>query len=261
MNERLHFESIKEHRGSYFVEYQPPVADAPFATLSLVFLASVSPAEAAKRQDEEAGHWLERYPVPLMIWALDDQEDTIVPPNCESGCLVAWVSRESGKIVRSRNLQDLDVFVKGAPPESDWSTIYADVPARPGTENKAAPQNLLQERRRQIRSLNIVVVLWLAVIPAGYAVFEYVGPEWLGLLGLAFVLSKAWKTGSRIWGRGKPSRREKERAEKQRKMEHYFYHCERNPDGFLRLKSENFANDIRNQVRKEAEQIATDAKR
>ena len=261
MNERLHFESIKEHRGSYFVEYQPPIDDARFAILSLVFLAPISPAEAAKRQDKEAGHWLRRYPVPLMIWAMDAQEDTIVPPNCDSGCLVAWVARDSGKIVRSRNLQDLDVFLKGAPPESNWSTIYADVPVRTDTEIKAAARSSLQEQRRHIRSLKIVLILWLAVIPAGYAVFEYVGPKWLGLLGLAFVLSKAWKTGSQIWGRGKPSRREQEKAEKQRKMEHYFYHCERNPDGFLRLKSENFENDSRKQVRKEAEQIAADAKR
>lgn len=196
-----------------------------------------------------------------MIWALDDQEDTIVPPNCDSGCLVAWVARESGEIVRSRNLQDLDVFLKGSPPEPNWSAIYADVPVRTDSEIKAAAWSSLQEQRRQIRSLKVVLMLWLAVIPAGYAMFEYVGPEWLGLLGLVFVLSKAWKTGSRIWGRGRPSRREQEKAEKQRKMEHYFYHCERNPVGFLRLKSENCTNDIREQVRKEAEQIAADAKR
>ena len=29
-------------------------------------------------------------------------------------------------------------------------------------------------------------------------------------------------------------------AEKRQKMEHYFYHCERNPEGFMRLKVENF---------------------
>jgi hypothetical protein len=30
--EQLYFDPIKEHRGAYFVEYQPPVADAAFAT-------------------------------------------------------------------------------------------------------------------------------------------------------------------------------------------------------------------------------------
>jgi len=31
--EELYFDSVKEHRGAYFVEYQPPVADATFATM------------------------------------------------------------------------------------------------------------------------------------------------------------------------------------------------------------------------------------
>lgn len=260
MNERLHFERVKEHRGSYFVEYHPPASDASFATLCLIFPTPVPPEEVGKHVNEEAEHWLERYPVPLMIWALDDQEDTIVPPNCDSGCLTAWISRESGKVVRSRNLRDLDAFLKNAPQEPNWLSIYADVPVRTDTEVKAAGRRSLQDQRPQIRALHIVLVLWLAVIPAGYAVFEYFGPEWLGLLGLAFVLGKAWKTGWRIWWRGKPSRREQEKAEKQRKMEHYFYHCERNPDGFLRLKGENFANDIRAQVREEAQQLADEAK-
>ena len=38
-------------------------------------------------------------------------------------------------------------------------------------------------------------------------------------------------------------------------MEHYFYHCERNPDGFMRLKSENFRDDARERVRQEAEEL------
>ena len=221
----------------------------------------MSSAEVAEFLDEEAEHWLKRYPVPLMIWALDAEENTIVPPNCESDCLTAWISRENGKIIRSRTLRDLEVFLKGAPPEPDWLTIYADVPVRTDAEIKAAARQGLQEQRRQIRSLNIVLILWLAAIPAGIAVFEYLGPEWLSRLVLAFVLWKAWKTGYRIWGRGRPSPKEQEKAEKQRKMAYYFYHCERNPDGFLRLKSENFADDARQQVRKEAEQIADSAKR
>ncbi len=242
------------------MEYHPPAADARFATLQLVFLGPVTFEEVAKFLQEEAEHWLKRYPVPLMIWACDEKEDTIVPPNGDSSCLVAWTSREGGQVVQSRNLQDLDVFLKGAPAEPDWLTIYADVPVRTDAEIKAAARRSLQEQRRLKMSLNVVLMLWLSVIPAGYAVFVYFGPEWLSLMGLAFVLWKAWKTGWRISGRGKPSPKEQEKAEKQRKMEHYFYHCERNPDGFMRLKSENFAIDAREQTQREADQIADSAK-
>lgn len=33
----------------------------------------------------------------------------------------------------------------------------------------------------------------------------------------------------------------KEKQAKELKMRHYYYHCERNPDAFGRLKAENFA--------------------
>ena len=38
---------------------------------------------------------------------------------------------------------------------------------------------------------------------------------------------------------------EKKKSEKQRTMEHYYYHCERNPCGFEKLKIENFEQDAK----------------
>jgi hypothetical protein len=36
-------------------------------------------------------------------------------------------------------------------------------------------------------------------------------------------------------------------------MKHYFYHCERNPEGFARLKAENFEREAKERIIKEAE--------
>lgn len=40
--------------------------------------------------------------------------------------------------------------------------------------------------------------------------------------------------------KGFKTKRQREKNEIERKMKHYYYHCERNPEGFLRLKAENF---------------------
>jgi hypothetical protein len=38
-------------------------------------------------------------------------------------------------------------------------------------------------------------------------------------------------------------------------MSHYFYHCERNPDGFARLKVENFEREAKERILKEVEAL------
>ena len=45
--EELHFDSLKEHRGVYFVRYQPPVADATFATMNVVYYKAKAALRAA----------------------------------------------------------------------------------------------------------------------------------------------------------------------------------------------------------------------
>jgi hypothetical protein len=60
----------------------------------------------------------------------------------------------------------------------------------------------------------------------------------------------------KLMGRIKPSKLELEMIEKQRKMEHYYYHCERNPLGFARLRAENFERDLSEKTREEAAKLA-----
>ena len=257
MIDYLYFESIRESRDHFFVEYQPPVADNPFATLYLIFPNSVSLDRLRETLDEEVRHWLRRYPVPLMAWALDDKEDTVRLPDSDGDCLFAWHDPDSGQICQSSKHDDFEDFLRTAPGHPDWPTIYTDVPFRTDYEVKAAAQDSLIARKRQNTLLRVILTLWLAIIPAGYAVFEFLGPVWLGLLGLAFVLWKALQTALRIWRRAKPSAKEKREAEKQKKMDHYFHHCERNPDGFMRLKIENFENNARERIRAEAKEVGS----
>ena len=255
MNEYLYFESIREDRNSYFIEYQPPIGNYKFATLNLVFPSQVIWERVKAILDEEVEHWLKRYNVPLMVWAWDEKEDIIRSPYRDNDCLVAWICSDNGEIVKSWNIGDLDQLLKETPHHPDWRAIYVDVPVRTQAEVKSEARERLLEQKRGNRLLRIILTLWLAVIPAGYAVFEFLGPVWLGLIGLLFVVYKAIRTCFRIWNLSKVSGKEERESEKRRRMEHYFYHCERNPEGFMRLKGENFRDEARERVRQEAEEL------
>lgn len=261
MDETLFFEAVKEHRGEYFVEYQPPVADLDFATINLVFPNTVEPGKVAELMESELRRWLARYPVPLMVTAFDAGENLIrVKDNDEGSHLVGWSVPTTGEVVRSWHIGDLTEFLKTAPPHLDWRRIYTDVPFRTDSQIKTDAYKHVHEQRRRILVLKIVFALWLAVIPAGGAIFMYLGPEWLGLVALIFPLWKAWRTWLKISGKAAPSVVEAEKAEKQRKMEHYYYHCERNPSGFSILKAQNFENDLREKTQIEAAQLAEAAR-
>lgn len=257
MAEKLYFEDIKEHRGSYFVEYHPPVSHSRSATLNLVFHDGVHSASVADLMETELRHWLSRYPVPLMIWAWDSKEDMIRPDGKGGNCLVGWIEPAAGGVRQSWNIDDLTEFLNTAPPDPDWRVIYVDLAVRTDAEVKADAMRKLLERGKQVRILKIILVLWVVVIPATWAILEFLGPDWLGALVLTYVLWKAWRAGLNIWGLTRPSAREAEKAEKQRKMDHYFYHCERNPDGFARLKIENFEKDTGERLRTEAAALAS----
>ena len=206
--------------------------------------------------ENELRHWLSRYPVPLMIWAWDSKEDMIRPDGKGGNCLVGWIDPAAGGVRHSWNIDDLTEFLNAAPSVPDWRAIYVDVAVRTDTEVKADAMRKLVERRKQVRILKIILLLWVAVLPATWAILEFLGPQWLGVVVLAYGLWKAWRAGMKIWGLTKSSPKEEEKAERQRKMDYYFYHCERNPDGFARLKLENFEKDAGERVRAEAAALA-----
>jgi hypothetical protein len=140
-------------------------------------------------------------------------------------------------------------------PLADWRKIYRDVSFRTETEVRDARQIHLDQVRKQNRALRIAVIAWLSVIPAAAAALEYFGPDWLALGVFVLALWKAFQQWRELTGRKKPSREEKEKSEKERKMAHYYYHCELNPDAFARLRAENFAKNIEERTRQEAEEL------
>ena len=86
------------------------------------------------------------------------------------------------------------------------------------------------------------------------------GVAWVGYVLSGISISTGLYKVAKHFGWIKPSKRRLEKDEESQKKEHYFYHCERNPAGFNRLKIENFQRDAIERTRKEAEMIQTHAK-
>jgi hypothetical protein len=252
----LYFDRIKENRGSYFVEYQPPASNNPFATLNLIYFECYDLGSVADTMKAEVARWLLRYPVPIMAWACDAAENGIQPnSDADDGLLVGWYAPGTTTITYAWKIEGLPPFLNDTANIPDWRTIYKDVPFRTDVEVKANANRELIKTRKQNLALKVILAIWLAVGPAAWAIIQFLGPEWLAIAVLLYSLWQAFRAMRKLFWRVEPSEREKEKGEKELKMRHYFYHCERNPDGFARLKVENFERDAKERILKEAEAL------
>lgn len=239
--EILYFDRIKEDKGIYFVEYQPPVSQNAFATINLVYPQKYELQAVADVMKEEVDNWLARYPVPLMVSAWDASENRIRPHgDVDEGYLYGWQLFPAETMSYSWRADELPSLFNGTTEPTDWRSIYKDVPFRTDSEVKVSAKKSWDKQRKQNLTLKVVLALWLGAIPAAWAIFQYLGPQWLALTVLLYSLFQALRTTRKLFWHVEPSSSEKEKAERKLKMDHYFYHCELNQNGFARLKAENF---------------------
>jgi hypothetical protein len=255
--EKVYFEELKVRHEDYFVTYRPASPPFDFASLSLTFLSPRANDAVLAALECELQIWLRRYPVPIMATAFDDTDSVIsLADNIFENGLVGWIDPASGEIASSQKLSELSNFTKSHPLPENLRNIYFDVPFETERQRKEKIAQSITKTRKNVQATKIIVLFWFVVVPAGVALFEYFGPGWLGTVVLVYSMWKAVQEGRKLTGRKKPSEREKEEAEKKTKSEHYFYHCEKNPKGFLRLKLENFEEEARSRTRKEAAEIS-----
>lgn len=258
--ETLYFDPIKEDRGSYFVEYQPPAPNNSFAMLNLVYPEGYDLDSVADTMKAEVALWLARYPVPIMAWAYDAAENSIRPHgHADDGLLVGWYAPATAAPTYAWNVEGLPPMLHDTTNLPDWRTIYRDVPFRTDAELKANAKRESIKTRKQNLTLKVILAIWLSVIPAAWAIIQYLGPEWLAIAVLLYSLWQAHRTARKLFWRVQPSKSEKEKAERELKMSHYFYHCERNPEGFARLKTENFERDAKERILNEVEALRNKA--
>jgi hypothetical protein len=110
----------------------------------------------------------------------------------------------------------------------------------PCREQKEA---MRRDWHRTVTTANVLVLLGWVIVPFAIAILGFAN-VWLGIFLFLFSVAKiGWRVVKMY---GKPEKwmpGYKAKQEEQLKMRHYFYHCERNPEGFQRLKAENFAKE------------------
>lgn len=250
MSSQLYFKKIEEARDNGFVEYLPAGIGDLFAALNLSFLGDTDPEHVAQEMERELEHWMARFPLPLMVFSFDRVGDLIsLEPARPGKYLLGY--RLNGKTVMHWGKRDNDWFPDGPLTEATLRDVYREVPCE--TQEEVGARVYADARRTRIgfRCIKTLLTLWLVVIPLAMAFLGFASPLW-GILVLLWALGRGGYGFLRLWGWIGPSAREQELAEKTRKMEHYYHHCEKNPEGFLRLKSENFARDAERDTLEEA---------
>ena len=134
--------------------------------------------------------------------------------------------------------------------------IYHDIPFRTSEEIREAADRSLKRKKLGFRIALALLIFWLVVIPVTIELLGVANPVMNGL-ELIYSLRKAFVQLMKLLGKWPESRKEKEQSERQRRMDHYFWHCERNPEGFHRLKIENFERKEREQTVREAAALET----
>jgi len=256
MTIKYRFEKIEEARKNYYVSYTPPIADINFASLHVVF--SDNPPDEPfirKIMESELKYWIDRYPVPLMVTSFDTNDNSLISGDYYEASLVGWIDRNQNAIITSWKCRDLDEAIKQFPTEKEWPEIYTDIPYETAKEIEEKNAAARKELVKGVRILKVMLILWLAVLPAGWAVFITLGPAWVGGAIFVYTLWKSFNIACRIWGGKAPTNKAGREAEIARKKDHYYYHCERNPVGFEKLRTENFAEDLKKENLKEFDTI------
>lgn len=245
------FERIKERRDAYYVEYVPARSGDYFANLILVFLQFPESKKIAKIMESECDLWIQRYAVPLMVTAFDNT-DSMIPLDSVRPCdhLIGLV--EKHRAVFFWKIIGNEEFPSGPLHEADLLSVYHDIPSTTSQERRQKAN----DHARSIRFGLIVIAVWVVVVPAfvwliGFASF------YLGVIIVVYSVGKAILHALKLFGYLQSSKRERQKAEEELRMRHHHYHCERNPKAFMQLKLENFENEARERIRKEADNIAS----
>lgn len=244
----IRFESIKEDRDWYFVEYFPPLSGYRFSVLQLSILESRPVGEVASAMEIEASAWINRYPVPLMATAFTlDQSVLPLSDARPIDHLLAWPDTTTAKTILRWELVKDDDLPSVALDRNYLKKIFSGIPYKTGQEIRTATD-------KHFDALRVgwwLVFMWAIIVPLMVAILEW-WSELLGLVVLIYAFVKAAIQALRLTGHLPQSRRERDREEKESKMRHYAYHCERNPEAFQRLKFENFEREAVEKTKAEA---------
>lgn len=246
VSKKLDFESLKERGDNFFVEYSPPGPGMLFATLSVTYIVDVTVDKVINELECQNRKWIERYPVPLMASAFDKLGDLIDLSHVKKTSHLTTLIVNNEIDDRWELLKD-EVFPQHVLDSQFLLSTYSDINFRTQSEINLS----VDKEAKSMRHFKKLLIFWAVFIPALISILEFISPTWVAIIALAYSLWKAYQHWRLMTGRANKSEKDMAKEEEERKMKHHHYHCELNPDGFLRLKIENFKRSSEENVRNE----------
>ncbi len=225
-NQKVFRDAIKEHRRRYFVVYKPADVNSSRASVRLVLLeTSVEITEVRHAMEEEFRYWLNRFAVPVMVSAFDAKDNLIhFSEEPYESHLMGYIDPHTGGLVQKWGIFEENEMPSEQKDAGYQERAYQGVPFRLQEKMREKVQREARDRGRVIR----VIVFFYA---GGAVLIELValGVSCLGHVLAAISIATGFYKLGKTMGWLKPTKRDKEKAEKEQKMGHYFYHCERSP--------------------------------
>lgn len=246
----IRFESLKEHRGWYFVEYQPPLPNHRFSILQITVVDLRDAETVACAVEEEARRWLIRFPVPVMASAFSSDGSLMHLDEVRiSSHLMSWVEASKSPPIFQWNQVSDSELPTIALDSRHLKTVFAEVPSK--TLREIRDTAAKEQATRRVGWW--IVFLWAIGVPLLWAVLEWWSDsDLLGILILGYAFFKAAIGALRLAGRLPKSPRQTLREAEDLKMRHHHYHCQRNPEAFEHLKHENFQREAIERTHAEA---------
>jgi hypothetical protein len=249
------YETVRESRGWYYVEYRPPTGGNKFAGLNLIITEDRAKDEIVGAMEAELKLWLRRYPVPIYATAWDDKEDIYdfsgLKPNNH---LIGFFDSDKTLRLHWESVKP-EAIPDTALDQEYTDNLYFDLDFKTYAELEAESQKTIKGIKRG----HFLMVIWFVVIPITVLILEF-SSNLLSAVIFLYSVSKGLETWLELRGKLPKSKRDKEKEEEERLKNHYYYHCQMNPDGFNRLKKENFEKMAKEQIAKEAESLKRNKK-
>ena len=118
----------------------------------------------------------------------------------------------------------------------------------------AARQSTARKQRMMVRTGWWLVFGWLVLIPVAFIILQKSVPLVAAAITM-YALGKAGIQALKLLGKWPGSEQERKRKQNELAMEHHHDHCTRNPQGFMRLKLENFRREEAERTQKEFEEL------
>lgn len=233
----VRYETIEIDKNGYYVKYEPIFTGQNLAVLAVSFYDEIAVPKAIKTLEAEFNYWVNKYPTPLMV----------LPSNKTGAALNIKSVTGNEYILGYPGTNNIVMKWKAVPDEEYSNFVYskeslANIYKGLNFKTSEDAKKVIAKKIKDNKKLIIIMLLWFSVIPALIAIFGWANP-YVSTLALIYSLWIAFKKGGEITGHIKPSAAERKKMEEEQEKEHHHYHCKQNPDGFLRLKLENFTKD------------------